>query len=80
MSAEDHRSKDEILRAAKSKQAARPATKQASEKGERRGHREDGEPPADGWAAYRASHGMSNEPPKKQETPKKPEDPDGDDN
>eukprot|EP00971_Amphidinium_carterae_P114002 2258935-Amphidinium_carterae.1 len=36
MSAEDHRSKDEILRAAKSKQAARPATKQPSEKGERR--------------------------------------------
>eukprot|EP00971_Amphidinium_carterae_P217443 4316718-Amphidinium_carterae.1 len=80
MSAEDHRSKDEILRAAKSKQAARPATKQPSEKGERRDQGQGDEPPLDKWAAYRAGKGLSSDPPKKQETPKKPEEPDGGDN
>eukprot|EP00971_Amphidinium_carterae_P151199 2997779-Amphidinium_carterae.2 len=77
MSAEEHRSKDEILRAAKSKQAARPATKPSSEKGEHRDQGEDGDPPEDRWSTYRTKRGMSNIPPKKQETPKKPEEPDG---
>eukprot|EP00971_Amphidinium_carterae_P257768 5116565-Amphidinium_carterae.1 len=71
MSAEDHRSKEEILRTAKSKQAARPATKPTSDKGERRHDGEDGKPPEDQWAKWRASQGMSSDPPKKQESPKK---------
>eukprot|EP00971_Amphidinium_carterae_P045831 901703-Amphidinium_carterae.1 len=79
MSAEDHRSKEEILRAAKSKQAARLATKPASDKGERHNHGEDGKPPEDTWAKWRASQGLSNDPPKKQETPKKPMKPEGPD-
>eukprot|EP00971_Amphidinium_carterae_P333293 6467959-Amphidinium_carterae.1 len=80
MSAEEHKSRDEILRAAKSKQAARPATKPTSDKREHRYHDEDGDPPDDQWAMWRAKHGMSSVPPKKQETPKKTgksEEPDG---
>eukprot|EP00971_Amphidinium_carterae_P002213 43818-Amphidinium_carterae.1 len=38
MSAEEHRSKDEILRAAKPKQAAKPATKPSLDKKEQRDH------------------------------------------
>eukprot|EP00971_Amphidinium_carterae_P229509 4553542-Amphidinium_carterae.2 len=44
MSAEEHKSKEEILRAAKSKQAARPATKPTSGSKEHRDHSEDGDP------------------------------------
>eukprot|EP00971_Amphidinium_carterae_P181471 3600158-Amphidinium_carterae.1 len=77
MSAEDHRSKEEILRSAKSKQAARPATKPTSGKKEHRDHGGEGEPPEDQWARWREKNGMSNVPPKKQETPKKPDEPDG---
>eukprot|EP00971_Amphidinium_carterae_P081653 1615187-Amphidinium_carterae.1 len=56
MSAEEHRSKDEILRAAKSKQAARPATKPASERKEHRDHGGEEKPPEDKWAEWRAKH------------------------
>eukprot|EP00971_Amphidinium_carterae_P287721 5712093-Amphidinium_carterae.1 len=82
MSAEEHRSKDEILRAAKSKQAAKPATKPSLDKKEQRDHGgEDMQPPWDQWADWRTKQGLSSDPPKKQETPKKPkkqEEPDGD--
>eukprot|EP00971_Amphidinium_carterae_P274465 5446450-Amphidinium_carterae.1 len=54
MSAEEHKSKEEILRAAKSKQAARPETKPTSDRREHRNHGEDGELPEDTWAKWRA--------------------------
>eukprot|EP00971_Amphidinium_carterae_P088403 1749245-Amphidinium_carterae.1 len=65
MSAEEHRSKDEILRAAKSKQAAKPAAKPSSEKKEQRDHGGEEQPPWDKWAEWRAKNGMSSDPPKK---------------
>eukprot|EP00971_Amphidinium_carterae_P339681 6477626-Amphidinium_carterae.1 len=74
MTAENKRSKEEILRAAKSKSAAKPATKPTSGSKEHRDRGdEEGDPPEDRWAAWREKHGMSNLPPKKQE---KADDPD----
>eukprot|EP00971_Amphidinium_carterae_P023980 473220-Amphidinium_carterae.2 len=77
MTAENNRSKEEILRTAQSKRAARPGTTSTSGKKEHRDdHQEDNQPPEDQWASWRKKRGMSNLPPKKHEKTEKPDEPD----